>query len=109
MSPRPPGATGRLAIGAAHASDIVYWLGTLGSQPNYRWTSWDRDLSAMMLDTLVAFARTGNPNTAAVKIPRFHPKSEQRVVFGDKVWIEKLDTAQLEFLRAHPTSGSQQD
>jgi para-nitrobenzyl esterase len=108
VAPRPASMKGRFSIGAAHASDIVYWLGTQASQPTFRWTNWDRDLSTMMLDTLVAFARTGNPNTPAVTIPRYDPKNEQRVVFGDKVWTEKLDTAQLEFLRAHPTSGSQQ-
>ncbi len=61
-----------------------------------------------MMGSLVAFAKTGNPSTDTARIPRYDPRNEQRVVFGDKIWIEKLDTAQLEFLRAHPTSGSQQ-
>ena len=108
VSPYPPGATGRFTIGAAHSTDIVYWLGTQDTQPRFRWTAWDRELSNDMMETLIAFAKTGNPATAAAKVPRYDPKNEQRVVFGDKVWIEKLDTAQLEFLRAHPTSGSQQ-
>jgi hypothetical protein len=60
------------------------------------------------METLIAFAKTGNPSTADVKIPRYDPRNEQRVVYGDKIWIEKMNTAQLEFLRAHPTSGSQQ-
>jgi hypothetical protein len=61
-----------------------------------------------MMDTLIAFAKTANPSTDATKISRSDPKDEQRIVSGDKIWIEKLNTAQLEFLRAHPTSGSQQ-
>ncbi len=108
VSPYPPGATGRFTIGAAHSTDIVYWLGTQDSQPTFRWTAWDRELSANMMDTLIAFAKTGNPATDAAKVPRYDPRNEQRIVYGDKIWIEKLDTAQLEFLRAHPTSGSQQ-
>jgi para-nitrobenzyl esterase len=108
VSPYPPGATGRFTIGAAHSTDIVYWLGTQDSQPRFRWTAWDRELSNDMMDTLIAFAKTGNPATAKAKVPRYDPRNEQRIVYGDKVWIEKLDTAQLEFLRAHPTSGSQQ-
>jgi para-nitrobenzyl esterase len=108
VSPYPPGATGRFTIGAAHSTDIVYWLGTQDTQPRFGWTAWDRELSATMMDSLIAFAKTGNPSTATVRIPRYDPRTEQRVVFGDKIWVENLSTAQLEFLRAHPTSGSQQ-
>jgi para-nitrobenzyl esterase len=93
------------AAGAAHASDIQYWLGTYGIHSDTRnWTAWDRELSDKMQDTLVAFAKTGNPSTIAVQIPRYDPNDEQRIVFGDKIWVEKLSTAQLEFLRAHPTA-----
>jgi para-nitrobenzyl esterase len=109
VSPRPPGARGQFSVGAAHASDIPYWLGTYVYQTQNKWTDWDKELSAKMMDTLIAFAKTGNPSTDAVKIPRYDPKNEQRIVFGEAtIWIEKMNTAQLEFLRAHPTSGSQQ-
>jgi para-nitrobenzyl esterase len=108
VTPWPPDAVGVFATGAAHASDIVYWLGNQSTRANIQWTAWDHELSQKMMDTLIAFATTGNPNTAEVKIPRYDPGNEQRVVYGDKIWIEKLNTAQLEFLRAHPTSGSQQ-
>jgi para-nitrobenzyl esterase len=108
VSPRLAGASGAHTKGAAHASDIPYWLGTYVTSPQVKWTEWDKELSAKMMDTLIAFAKTGNPNTTAVKIPRYDPKNEQRIIFGDTIWIEKMNTAQLEFLRAHPTSGSQQ-
>jgi carboxylesterase type B len=93
---------------AVTAGIAALWLGTYIYETRSMWTDWDRELSAKMMDTLVAFARTGNPNTDAVIVPKFNPGNEQRVVFGDTLWIEKLSTAQLEFLRAHPTSGSQQ-
>jgi para-nitrobenzyl esterase len=108
VSPRLAGRTGQHSKGAAHASDIPYWLGTYVTSPQVKWTDWDKELSAKMVDTLIAFAKTGNPSTDAVRIPRYDPKNEQRVIFGDKIWVEKMNTGQLEFLRAHPTSGSQQ-
>lgn len=94
----PAGAFGR---GPAHASDIPYWLGTLSYNHQKAWTDVDFNLSAKMEDTLVAFAKTGDPNTKSVSVPRYDPAHEQRVVFGDTVSLEKLNTAQIEFLRAH--------
>jgi para-nitrobenzyl esterase len=102
IPPRAPGGVNRFGVGPSHGSDIVYWLGTLGHQTNRTWSDWDREVSDKMQDTLVAFARTGNPNTSAVKVPRYDPKNEQRVVFGEgKIYIDKLNTEQIEFLRAH--------
>ncbi len=40
-------------------------------------------LSNQMQDVMVAFAKTGNPATAEAKIPRYNPKREQRLMFGD--------------------------
>jgi para-nitrobenzyl esterase len=94
----PAGAFGR---GPAHASDIPYWLGTLSYNHQKSWTDLDDQLSAKMEDTLVAFAKTGDPNTHDVTVPRYDPAQEQRVVFGDSVSTDKLNTAQIEFLRAH--------
>jgi para-nitrobenzyl esterase len=100
------------AAGAAHASDIVYWLGTYDYHNQYlvtrNWTAWDRELSGKMLDTLVGFARTGNPSTATVKVPRYDPNNEQRIVFGDTIYAEKMNSAQIEFLHAHPAGRGQQ-
>ena len=54
-----------------------------------------------MQDVIVAFARTGNPSTAAVKFPRYDPRAERRVVFGDSIFVETLNTPGVEFIRAH--------
>jgi len=99
--PGTPPARSMFGSGPSHASDIVYWLGTYDTQPNRAWTDWDRELSEKMQDTLIAFAKTGNPSTAAVKVPRYDPNNEQRIVFGDSIYIDKLNTQQIEFLRAH--------
>jgi para-nitrobenzyl esterase len=76
-------------------------MGNFPAHPERVWTAYDRDLSNKMQDTLIAFAKTGNPNTSDVKVPRYDPKNEERVVFGDAIYVEKLNTAQIEFLRAH--------
>jgi para-nitrobenzyl esterase len=110
----PPNKTGapasnRFGNGPAHGSDTSYWLGTYARQTNRVYTDWDREISDKMQDTLIAFAKTGNPNTPAVKVPRYDPKNEQRVVFGDNsIYIDKLSTEQIEFLRAHPIQRGQQ-
>ena len=105
IPPRAPAGTPGMngfGIGPTHGTDIVYWLGTWVHETDKVWSDWDRELSDKMQDTLVAFAKTGNPNTNAVKIPRYDPKNERRVVFGDgTIYIDKLDTGQIEFLRAH--------
>jgi hypothetical protein len=52
---------------------------------------------------LVAFAKNGNPNTAEVKIPRYDPKHEQRLVFGDNGnTVETLNEKQIDFIETHP-------
>ncbi len=94
-------AFGAFGDGPAHGSDIAYWLGTWVVNTNRDWSAWDKELSEKMQDTLITFARTGNPTTAAVKVPRYDPNDEHRVVFGDTISIEKMNTAQVEFLRAH--------
>jgi para-nitrobenzyl esterase len=104
--------------GASHSSDIPYWFGTFDPQPGEiktnewsvfewgrNWMPWDRELSEKMQNTLIAFVKTGNPSTDAVKVPRYEPENEQRSVFGDKIYTEKMDTTAIEFLRLHPPSG----
>jgi para-nitrobenzyl esterase len=101
--PNKPGipAMNMFGDGPSHGSDITYWMGNYVNNPNKVWTDWDKELSEKMQDTLIAFAKTGNPNTAAVKVPRYDPNNEQRVVFGDSIYVDKLNTAQIEFLRSH--------
>ena len=95
-----------VTIGAYHTADIAFWFGTLESLNLFRstriWTDWDRDLSAKMMDSLIAFARTGNPATADVKWPAWRAGDERKVIFGDRITIEKLDVKALDFLKANP-------
>jgi para-nitrobenzyl esterase len=93
--------------GAYHNSDLPFWYGTLDSLNLYRniraWTPYDYNLSGQMQDVLVAFARTGNPVTAEAKIPRYDPKREQRLVFGDAgTTVETLNRKQVDFIETHP-------
>jgi len=55
--------------GAAHASDIEYVLGNLTSNRVYAWTPEDYKVSAISLDYLANFIKTGNPN--AGKLPEW--------------------------------------
>jgi para-nitrobenzyl esterase len=101
--PNKPGVQGGggMGNGPSHGSDIAYWLGTYVTNNNKVWTDWDKELSEKMQNILVAFAKTGNPSTDAVKVPRYDPNDEKRVVFGDSIAIEKMNTEQIEFLRTH--------
>jgi len=92
--------------GAYHTADIPFWLGTQDVFNLFRttriWNGWDRKLSADMMDSLIAFAATGNPNTVQVRWPAWSSKSEQKVVFGDTIQVVKLDTKKMDWLAAHP-------
>jgi para-nitrobenzyl esterase len=92
--------------GVYHNSDLPFWFGTLDTLNLYRhtrdWTDYDYKLSDEMQDVVVAFARTGNPATAAAPIPRYNPRHEQRLVFGDDgAHVETLNEKQVDFLEAH--------
>ena len=109
--PYPPGVVitdmDVRTAGAYHNSDLPFWFGTLDSLNLYRhtrdWTAYDYKLSDQMQDVLVAFARTGNPSTAQVGIPRYDPKHEQRLVFGDNgTRVENLNEKQIDFIERHP-------
>ncbi len=69
------------SIGAYHTSDVPYWFGTQDAFNKFRvtrdWTPFDRDLSDRMEDCLVAFARTGDPSTAATPWPRWTPEGRE--------------------------------
>jgi len=92
--------------GAYHMSDVPYFLGTYEAFNLFRttrdWTPLDRELSEKMQDVIVAYARTGDPNTAQVKVARYDPKNEQRTEFGDAVTIQKLNTKGLDFMMETP-------
>ena len=93
-------------IGAYHVADLAYWFGTLDTynmfRPTRAWRSWDRELSNDMMGALIAFARTGSPATSAVRWPAWSAADQQRVVFGDRITVEKMDTRGMDWLAAHP-------
>jgi para-nitrobenzyl esterase len=51
-----------------------------------------------MMDSMLAFARSGNPATAATPWPAWRAGLELYVEFGDKVAVARQIAAHLEFL-----------
>lgn len=88
-------------IGAYHTSDVPYWFGTQDTFNKFRttrnWTEFDRALSERMMDTLVAFARSGNPATAATPWPQWKQDAQTYVEFGDQSGVREENRARLEF------------
>ena len=95
-------------IGAYHVADLAYWFGTLEAYNIFRltrdWRPWDHVLSNDMMQALIAFAETGSPATPAVKWPAWSAADERRVVFGDRIAVQKLDTKGMDWLAAHPAA-----
>jgi para-nitrobenzyl esterase len=91
--------------GAFHAADVPYWLGTYESYNFIRktrdWRQMDVTLSNQMMDVLVAFARTGDPSTHEIKVPRFTIDSPMLIDFGKTVETQTLDPEGMQFLLQH--------
>jgi para-nitrobenzyl esterase len=74
---------------APHGSDNQFWHGEVLAPTSaglvYTRNEWDYRLADIMMDTLLAFARTGDPSTADVPWPRYNPANaeKQRLNFGD--------------------------
>lgn len=87
--------------GAYHTSDVPYWFQTQDAlnlfKPTRLWGQQDRALSARMMDSMLAFARNGNPATPATPWPAWRPGDEQVIDFGDKVEVTRQNAAQLDF------------
>jgi para-nitrobenzyl esterase len=97
-------------VGAYHTSEMPYFLGTQDAYNMFRdtrnWTPWDRELSQKMTASIIAFARTGNPATPDVKWPAWSATDQQYISFGDKITVEKVNAARLEFMTKHrPPAG----
>jgi para-nitrobenzyl esterase len=97
--------------GAYHTADIPFWFGTQEAFNKFRqgraWTDYDRTLSAQMTESLIAFANSGNPATAAVKWMPWTPKSEMKIEFGDKVSMVPVNAKGINWLLAHPVAEMQ--
>jgi para-nitrobenzyl esterase len=89
---------------AGHGKDVAYWHGTVGHTPagpggrNAQVTAHDIELSEMMTDALVAFAKTNNPSTPGLKWPEFDPEDPYRIDFGDRVEKVPVDPGVLFYL-----------
>lgn len=93
--------------GAYHTSDVPYWLGTYPAfnliRPTREWTRWDAELSNVMQDVIVAFARTGRPSTARASFIPYSRLDEKRTVFGDSIFVETLPSAGIDTLEQYRT------
>jgi para-nitrobenzyl esterase len=91
--------------GAYHTADIPYWFGNLDKYNMFRhtrdWSTWDRTLSDRMMQSLIAFAETGNPSTDAFAWPAWAPAKEQMVDFGDTIRVVPMDVTDMDWLAAH--------
>lgn len=87
--------------GAYHTSDVPYWFQTQDAlnmfKPTRLWGQQDRALSVRMMDSMLAFARSGNPATPATPWPAWRLGDEQYIDFGDEVRVERQNAAQLDF------------
>ncbi len=88
-------------VGAYHTGEVPYWFQTQDNYNMFRvtrnWTPYDRDLSNKLSDSLIAFAKTGDPNTPAIKWPRWTPANEQMMVFGDSIQTVQMNSKGLNF------------
>jgi para-nitrobenzyl esterase len=88
-------------VGAYHTADVPYWLQTLDSLNLYRetrtYTDYDRRLSDLMSDAIVAFAEKGDPSTEDLGWPQFSSRNPELVQLG-------LDTDKLFQIRPWPNA-----
>lgn len=95
--------------GAYHMGDVPYFLGTYETFNLFRktrdWTALDRKLSDDMQNVIVAYAKTGNPNTPTAKFVKYDPGNEQRTDFGDQIVVEGLNSKGMDFLIDTPAAG----
>jgi para-nitrobenzyl esterase len=112
VQPFTPGVTfsdfDPATAGAYHMGDVPYFLGTYEAFNLFRktrdWTALDRSLSEKMQNVVVAYARTGDPNTPDVKFVKYDPKAERRTDFGDTIRVEALNTKGMDFLLDTPAA-----
>jgi para-nitrobenzyl esterase len=91
--------------GAYHTSEVPFWLGTLDSFNIYRttraWTPADYAFSTEMTRSLVAFARTGNPDTTAMTWRPYTPDAPVLLGLNQVARIMPWpDRRKLEFFRS---------
>jgi para-nitrobenzyl esterase len=95
-------------VGAYHTADVPYWFDTLDNYNRFRTTrvptAWDHKLTDQMAGALIALANTGSPSTKAMPWPAWTAVSPQYLVLGDAVTAQKMNTARMDWLAAHPAA-----
>lgn len=91
-------------VGAYHASGVPFWLGSVDSFNRFRetraWTSADRGFSEQLMNSLVAFARNGSPDTSSLHWPRFNPRDPKLMMLDRTIHPDTWpDETKLEFFR----------
>ena len=93
-------------VGAYHTADVPYWFDTLDNYNMFRRTrvptAWDRQLTDIMAEALIALANTGSPSTPALHWPPFTEQQPTYAVFGDTASVQKLDIKRMDWAAAHP-------
>ena len=96
-------------IGAYHTADVPYWFNTFFAynlfRPTRTWTAWDNELTKEMGAAMVAFANTGNPNTANVKWGAWTPQNEQLIEFGQSIRMLPMNGTRWAFQAANAPQG----
>jgi para-nitrobenzyl esterase len=86
--------------GAYHTSEVPYFLLTQDVYNRIRetreWTAADRQLADELSELLVAFARTGEPRTAAIRLEPFD-KRETVTVLDVPATTQRFDRARMQF------------
>jgi para-nitrobenzyl esterase len=95
--------------GAVHNFDTAWWFGAYDAfnllSHKRDITGEDRAMSRQMSDMLVAFAASGNPSTATIKLPAWTPGNEQRVVIDHRIRVEPMPVQAMDWLAANPVAG----
>jgi para-nitrobenzyl esterase len=84
---------------AGHGQDLAYWFDVVELSP--AGTSAAREVADKMSDALAAFARTGNPNTPAIKWPAFDRSHPMRLEIGERIEAVPVDP-RIDFFIARP-------
>ena len=68
------------------------------------WKPADYQLSNMMMDTLIAFAATGDPSTKEVSWPAWTAQKQVKLEFGGgkAAQVVPIATKNIDWLAAHP-------
>ncbi|HYQ57821.1 MAG TPA: carboxylesterase family protein [Draconibacterium sp.] len=72
---------------SGHGADIEYWIGNVMNKGR---TQADRELADQMSDALVAFTKTGNPNTEAIQWPEYTADKPTRLVLDNTLKTQHI-------------------